>query len=62
MSDEDFRRIQKNSEVSTRLTVQISSEIFRKIKKIAEEEERSVSSIIRQAIKEFLRRREGAEN
>jgi len=62
MNDEDFRRIQKNSEMSTRLTVQISSEIFRKLKKIAEEEERSVSSIIRQAIKEFLRRREGAEN
>ena len=62
MSDEDFRKIQKNSEVSTRLTFQISSELFRKLKKIAEEEERSISSIIRQAVKEFLRRRENAEN
>lgn len=62
VNDEDFRKIQKNSEMSTRLTFQISSELFRKLKKIAEEEERSISSIIRQAVKEFLRRRENAEN
>ena len=62
MNSEDFRKIQKNSEVSIKLTFLISSELFRKIQKIAEEEERSVSSIIRQAVKEFLRRRENAEN
>ena len=62
MNDEDFRKIQKNSEVSIKLTFLISSELFRKIQKIAEEEERSISSIIRQAVKEFLRRRENAEN
>jgi len=61
-NNEDFRKIQKNSEKLPRVTIQIPSEIFRKIQKIAEEEERSISSIIRQAIKEFLRRREDAEN
>ena len=43
-------------------TIRLPPEILQKLEEIAKEEERSVSSIIRQAVKEFLRRRENAEN
>ena len=43
-------------------TVHLPPDLIEKIEQVAKEEETSFSSIIRRAVKEFLRRREGAEN
>ena len=43
-------------------TIRLPPEILDKLEEIAKEEERSISSIIRQAIKRYLREREDAKD
>ena len=52
----------KLNNVKRHVGLKLPLKIYKELEKIAKEEERSVSSIIRQAVKEFLRRRENAEN